>query len=73
LTPYVSTDYAYMSPEVCQSLCPEYLYFGVEYGGECYCGNSINNGSTIVPDTDCSMTCDGFTDEYCGAGDRLDL
>jgi chitinase len=73
LTPFVSTDYAWMSPEICQSLCPEYSYFGVEYGGECYCGNSINNGSTIVDDSQCDLPCGGFPDEYCGAGNRLDL
>ena len=73
LTPYVFTDYVSMSPQLCESLCPEYSYFGIEYGGECYCGNKINNGSTIVADSDCNMVCDGFPSDYCGAADRLDL
>jgi chitinase len=73
LTPHISTDYGYMYPEFCQSLCPEYSYFGVEYGGEYYCRNSINKGTTIFADSDCNMSCNGFSNEYCGADVRLDI
>jgi chitinase len=75
LTPYATTDYALMSPEICAANCNiyPYAYIGVEYGGECYCGNQINNGSTIVDDSECNMPCDGYPGEYCGAGNRLDM
>ncbi|KAE9362672.1 glycoside hydrolase family 18 protein [Stipitochalara longipes BDJ] len=75
LTPIQVVNYGLMSPELCAAQCNlyPYAYMGVEYGGECYCGNQINNGSTLVADSDCSMPCDGFPGEYCGAGNRLDM
>ncbi|KAH8765262.1 carbohydrate-binding WSC, partial [Hyaloscypha finlandica] len=75
LTPHVTTDYALMSPEICAAKCNvyPYTYIGLEYGGECYCGNQINNGSTIVDDSECNMPCAGYPGEYCGAGNRLDM
>ena len=36
-----------------------YTYAGVEYGGECWCGNEFSAGAVPVPDTDCKMTCNG--------------
>ena len=46
-----------------------YLLAGVEYGGECFCGNFISNGGT--PASECNMPCIGNRSEYCGAGNRL--
>jgi hypothetical protein len=65
-----------MTVEMCQSFCSSptvYQYFGVEYAGECYCGNSLQAGSIGAPTTDCSMICDGSPYEFCGAGNRLDV
>jgi hypothetical protein len=59
-----------MTVEKCISLCHGYTYVGVEYGRECYCGNSFESGTT-APDSDCSFTCPGNAFEFCGAGDRL--
>ena len=73
LTPFAFTDYVDMSPEICGALCPGYDYFGVEYGGECYCGNTINAGSTLMDDSECSFPCPGYPGELCGAGNRLDM
>ncbi|KAG5822398.1 hypothetical protein H9Q74_007502 [Fusarium xylarioides] len=36
-----------------------FVYAGVEYGGECYCGNSFSDGSVPAPITDCGMLCNG--------------
>ncbi|KAL3962423.1 hypothetical protein ACCO45_003946 [Purpureocillium lilacinum] len=43
-----------------------YTYAGVEYGGECWCGNALGAGSVSAPDKDCSMTCNDNSTEYCG-------
>ncbi|KAL2134895.1 hypothetical protein VTI74DRAFT_10530 [Chaetomium olivicolor] len=62
-----------MTLEACQAYCSAYTYFGVEYARECYCGNSFNTGSVSAPDADCSMTCAGNPNNYCGAGNRLSV
>jgi WSC domain len=76
LTGAVEINYQLMTVEMCQAFCSsptQFTYFGVEYAGECYCGNTIQAGSVIAPTTDCSMLCDGSNLEYCGAGNRLDV
>lgn len=62
-----------MTLAACQAYCSAYTYFGVEYARECYCGNSFGTGSTLVADSDCSMTCAGEAAEFCGAGNRLSV
>ena len=62
-----------MTIESCAGNCSAFTYFGIEYGNECYCGNTINTGSTKAPETDCTMNCPGKTTEICGAGSRLTL
>lgn len=59
--------------ELCAEFCNGYTYFGVEYGRECYCGNSFNSGSVQAPDSDCNMVCPGNTLQFCGAGNRLSV
>jgi hypothetical protein len=53
--------------------CSAYSHFGVEYGGECYCGDVINTGSVLTTLSDCSFICPGNAYEYCGAGNRLEM
>ncbi|KAJ4306407.1 hypothetical protein N0V88_001207 [Collariella sp. IMI 366227] len=62
-----------MTLETCATYCEGFTYFGTEYGRECYCGNTLNTGSTAAPAADCSMLCGGNPFEYCGAGNRLEL
>jgi hypothetical protein len=62
-----------MTIEQCMSDCSAYNHFGVEYGGECYCGNVINTGSALATLSDCSFICPGNAYEYCGAGNRLEM
>ncbi|KAL7931905.1 WSC domain-containing protein [Trichoderma chlorosporum] len=69
-----------MTPQVCFSHCTQYKYAGVEYGQECWCGNTLNlagledstPGKNVTVD-ECSMPCPGNATEYCGAGNRLQL
>ena len=63
-----------MTVALCTSACKSggYTYAGVEYSGECYCGNSIT--APGAPATDgCNMLCNGNQTEYCGGPNRLDL
>lgn len=49
------------------------LELTVLLGIECYCGNTIRDGSYQVPDTDCGMTCGGNNTKVCGDNYRLSL
>ncbi|KAF2112851.1 hypothetical protein BDV96DRAFT_601675 [Lophiotrema nucula] len=54
-----------------------FAYSGVEYAGECWCGNRIDNGSAQVSGISltngCDMPCNGNLTEFCGGSDRLNL
>lgn len=62
-----------MTLESCAKFCDGLAYFGVEYGRECYCGETLATSSTKAKQEDCSFLCPGDQSEYCGAGVRLDL
>jgi len=62
-----------MDLEYCGASCAGWKYFGVEYGRECYCGNSFGAGSATVIATQCSFLCPGDSTEFCGAGNRLSI
>lgn len=66
-----------MTVESCISFCSSgsnsYVYAGVEYAQECYCGNFLASGASNVSMSECDMTCTGNASEFCGAGDRLNV
>ncbi|KAL8962981.1 MAG: hypothetical protein Q9193_000701 [Seirophora villosa] len=62
-----------MTVEKCAAACTKFPLFGVEYGTECYCGNSFNPGSNPAPEEECSFQCPGNPDQKCGAGNRLNV
>jgi hypothetical protein len=62
-----------MTVDRCFALCSNFKYFGVEYGTECYCGNTIDAGSTSVDAAECSFPCGGDATQQCGAGARINL
>jgi hypothetical protein len=68
---YASADN--MTLENCAAFCDGYKYFGAEYAGECFCGNTLDSTSTEAPLEDCSMTCTGNPLQYCGGPNRLEL
>lgn len=43
-----------------------YRYAGLQYGGQCFAGNSL--GYTLVTDVECNMPCTANGLEMCGAG-----
>ncbi|GKT89334.1 WSC domain-containing protein [Colletotrichum tofieldiae] len=50
-----------LTVEDCASFCSVdgWQFMGVEYGRECFCGNSTNAGSVPAPLGDCNMVCKG--------------
>ncbi|CAM1501446.1 Fc.00g034300.m01.CDS01 [Cosmosporella sp. VM-42] len=66
-----------MTVEACEAVCKglSFTIAGVEYGGECYCGNSLANDNTMAPDgnVQCNMKCNGNSTEICGGPNRLDI
>ncbi|KAI9286412.1 WSC domain-containing protein [Umbelopsis sp. AD052] len=62
-----------MTVEGCEAECTanSYMYAGVEYSNECWCGNTMQ--PTSAPSSDCNMPCKGNASEICGAGDRFNV
>ncbi|PBP16928.1 cell wall-binding protein [Diplocarpon rosae] len=48
----------------CVAACAasNYVYAGLEYGGECWCGNAFTAGAVLTALTDCSTVCGGTSD-----------
>ncbi|KAF2864815.1 glyoxal oxidase N-terminus-domain-containing protein [Massariosphaeria phaeospora] len=62
-----------MSPETCTAGCKngDFKYAGVEYGGECFCGNELLNGHG--PEEGCDMPCNGDATQTCGGPNRINI
>ncbi|KAK3378034.1 WSC domain-containing protein [Podospora didyma] len=59
--------------ESCAAACSGFTYFGVEYGTECFCGNTINAASAVALESSCSYTCGGDPTELCGGSSRISV
>ncbi|KAI0088834.1 WSC-domain-containing protein [Irpex rosettiformis] len=72
-----STTNSSMTKPLCANYCAGlgYKLAGVEYGDECYCGNTLVNGANSTARTwyECSVTCAGNPNENCGGPMRLNL
>ena len=57
----------------CESLGPQYLYGGVENGGECHCGTGWKNGvqPPAAPYYECDKSCVGHGTFPCGGAWRI--
>jgi hypothetical protein len=62
-----------MTVQVCAAFCAEFLYFGLEYSSECYCGTNLNALSNVVGSSQCSMACKGSNSQYCGGPARMQV
>ena len=62
------------SSTLCANNCYSsgYSISGTEYGGQCFCGNTITS-STKEADSDCSMACTGASSETCGGASKLSV
>ncbi|SJL08884.1 related to glyoxal oxidase precursor [Armillaria ostoyae] len=59
----------------CIDFCGDggFIYAGVEYSQECYCGNNIEAEDTNATATDCNMACTGNTLQLCGGPNRMNV
>lgn len=73
LTSASYANYNTMTVESCSSFCSGYTYFGVEWYGECYCGNGLVSSSMVAAAGDCNTACAGNAAELCGGANRLSL
>jgi hypothetical protein len=65
-----------MTVEKCASFCSEkgFTLAGLEYSGECYCGNELSNGASLDKTSDqCNMKCSGDDSTICGGPDAISL
>lgn len=69
-----STTASDMTIEKCTSTCSSkgFSMAGLEYGSECYCGNSFANGLG-APSTQCNFKCGGASGQTCGGNWALSL
>eukprot|EP00038_Savillea_parva_P000411 m.96031 g.96031 ORF g.96031 m.96031 type:complete len:193 (-) comp10138_c1_seq1:151-729(-) len=64
--------YYNMTYEVCNALCAKFTYFGLEEGGECYCGNDQPNQGRGTA-SECSTPCPGNPAQQCGGSNRINV
>ncbi|KAB5558603.1 WSC domain-containing protein [Coniochaeta sp. 2T2.1] len=62
-----------MTVEGCMAECKGngFRYAGLEYYGECYCGNSVNGPS--VDESKCNYPCTGNKSEVCGGSNIISV
>ncbi|KAI0692895.1 hypothetical protein BC835DRAFT_1276877 [Cytidiella melzeri] len=72
-----STTMSNMTTAGCVAFCTSkgFSIAGVEFGDECYCGNSFSNGATgtSVAVDQCNTACAGNPNEQCGGPQRLTI
>eukprot|EP00092_Neocalanus_flemingeri_P009591 GFUD01010322.1.p1 GENE.GFUD01010322.1~~GFUD01010322.1.p1 ORF type:complete len:916 (+),score=308.33 GFUD01010322.1:197-2749(+) len=56
------------SPDLCTNVCSKsgFSYAGVQYGVECFCGNTRPELSSALQPSKCSLPCPGSKDRTCG-------
>ena len=60
-----------MTVESCAAFCSKYKFFAVEYGRECYCGDT--HSGLAIDNGECSTPCAGNKNEKCGGGLRAEI
>jgi len=70
-----STEWDQMTPNRCAAICWEqsYTWAGVEYGSQCFCGNTNNAAGTAVALSNCDQACSGSSAYSCGAPNFIEL
>ncbi|CAM9864281.1 unnamed protein product [Pylaiella littoralis] len=61
-----------MTVSTCMELCEdtEYMYYGVQWGRECWCGNAFD---TYGESDSCDYDCEGDMTEICGGFDAMSV
>ncbi|KAM0204533.1 hypothetical protein ACHAPA_002021 [Fusarium lateritium] len=75
LTWPMDIDGSKMTPTTCLTACADqgFPLAGLEYGGECYCGNVLANDTVKADTGDCNVACNGDKSLLCGGGSRLSV
>lgn len=69
-------DSSTLTTDKCLQSCLKggFPFAGTEYGGECYCGVVVGNGTSLAADqSTCNMPCNGDSAQTCGGPSRLSL
>ena len=63
-----------MTRQKCRQICTSgyFVYFGLENGTDCYCGNTINR-PTYVSILECNKPCSGDPFEFCGGASKMNI
>ena len=63
-----------MTRQKCRQICTSgyFVYFGLENGTDCYCGNTINT-PTYVSILECNEPCSGDPFEFCGGASKMNI
>ncbi|TFK22851.1 copper radical oxidase [Coprinopsis marcescibilis] len=61
--------------QTCIGICAaeDFTLAGIEFGAECFCGNSLINGPEKVGDGQCSMGCGGDNEQACGGPNLMSV
>ena len=65
-----------MTPQLCADFCVTqhaHKLFGLEYGGECYCGDALQPGAFATFAGQCATPCTGDKTQKCGGASHLSL
>ncbi|KAJ4010351.1 hypothetical protein NW752_005026 [Fusarium irregulare] len=75
LTWPMDVDGSKMTPSTCLNACADqgFPLAGLEYGGECYCGNVLANDTVKANVDDCNVPCNGDKTLLCGGPSRLSV
>jgi hypothetical protein len=59
----------------CVAYCSEngYSLAGTEYGGQCFCANSLSSESSLLDGSKCDMPCEGDATQTCGGSWALSV
>lgn len=71
-----STQSNSMTPLQCVQFCSDrgFSMVGLEYGGECYCGNELSNGASFdLKSGECKMPCNGDSSLVCGGPNGINM
>jgi len=69
------TNIGRVTPSLCVATCASqgYSFAGVQYSGECWCGATAPPPSSLAPDSECNMNCNGDGNKVCGGSWRMNV
>lgn len=58
------------TPQKCRAKCYGYKYFGLQFKGECHCGDARNGKGPKRDDSECNTACEAQRGVMCGGAHR---